>query len=54
MPEEADYTINAKPTNGKTWREANDIEVVLSLELENKKKTFKGVISLLGIAKKVG
>lgn len=49
---EANYKIKATPINNKTWNEANDIEIVLSLDCEDETKVFKGIVSLSGIIKK--
>lgn len=49
---DANYTIKAIPINNKSWNEANDIEIVLSLDCGDETKVFKGIVSLSGIIKK--
>lgn len=49
---EGKYNIKALPTEGKTWREANEIEVAFTLDVGDAVNTFKGIISLSGIVKR--
>ena len=49
---EADYKIKAKPTKNKSWKEAENIEIVLTLNTKDSEKVFRGVITLTGIIKK--
>ena len=49
---EGEYTIKAIPTKNKTWREADDVEIIVSLDVGGEIKTFKGIVTLTGITKK--
>jgi hypothetical protein len=48
----ADYNLNVLPTNNKTWREADKLEVAFTLKTDTETKTFKGIIDLFGIVSK--
>ena len=48
---EGEYSLKMIPTKKKTWREAEDVEVVISLDVGTETKTFKGIITLFGISK---
>jgi len=52
LTKEANYNINCKPFDNKSWRETERIEVCLTLEVDNEIKSFKGLIDLFGIIKK--
>ena len=49
--DEGNYHIEAKPINNKSWREAQDIEVLISLIVGNEKRIFKGVATNTAIVK---
>lgn len=50
--QQGNYTFKAIPTNKKTWRETDQVEVVFLLETDKETKSFKGVLDLFGIVKK--
>ena len=43
---EGEYGINAIPIEKKTWREADKVAVVLSVDVGSEKRVFKGVLTL--------
>lgn len=45
---EGNYHLNIKPWL-KPWNEAEKFEVSFTLDLNDEKKTFKGLIDLVGI-----
>jgi len=48
---EGNYTIKASPI-GKSWNEADKIQVCFILKTEKEEKSFKGIVDLFGIIKK--
>jgi len=52
LTKNANYTLNCKPFDNKSWRDTDKIEVCLNLEVDNEIKSFKGLIGLFGIIKK--
>lgn len=49
---QGNYTFKVIPLNNKSWREADDLEAVFILETDDKKKSFRGKLTLFGIIKK--
>lgn len=43
---EGEYNIRAAPIEGKTWAMADKVEVVMTLEVGNEKRVFRGLASL--------
>ena len=48
---ESDYHFYVKPWQ-KPWSKADKLEVSFTLDLDNEKKTFRGLIDLVGITRK--
>lgn len=46
-----EYNVKFAPRDNKTWRETQELEVSISLVIENETHVFKGLASLHGIIK---
>jgi hypothetical protein len=49
--DDGNYHIEAKPYKSNSWREAKDIEILLTLIVDDEKRIFKGLITNTGIVK---
>jgi len=46
---EGEYNIKVCPTDNKTWREARQLEFVLTVEVGVGRRSFRGLADLTGI-----
>ena len=46
-----EYNIKMIPKNEKTWREADDVDVVLTVNVGDELRSFRGILTLTTIVK---